>query len=106
MPRYEIVAHLVCELACADAEDAAASVGHDLAGTPGTTVVIQHLAVWRQDPPPAVSPLPVATRRQLLACFAALAHASDAAETAFRGRVAALLPAPMGAEEPTDGPTY
>ena len=106
MPRYEIVAHLVCELDCPDAEEAAASVGHDLAGAPGATVVIQHLAAWRQDPPPAVSPLPLATRQQLLAFFAALARASDAAETAFRGRVAALLTPPMGAEEPTDGPTY
>lgn len=94
MPRYEIVAHLVCELVCTDAEEAAAIVGHDLAGAPGTTVEIQHLAVWRQDPPPVVSPLPVPARQQLLAFFVALARASDAAETAFRGRVAALLMPP------------
>jgi hypothetical protein len=109
MPRYEIVAHLVCELGCADAEEAAAIVGHDLAGAPGATLVIQHLAVWRQDPPPAVSPLPAPARQQLLAFFAALARASDAAETAFRGRVAALLTPPlgeMGEGEPTDGSAH
>jgi hypothetical protein len=36
----------------------------------------------------------VATRQQSLACFAALARAYAAAETAFRGRVAALLTGP------------
>jgi hypothetical protein len=97
MPHYEIVAHIVCNVDAATAEDAAALAGNDLRGAVGATGVIRHLAVWRHDP--AASPLPAGARQQLVDFFAELARSADAAETEFRDRVAAILMNPMANPE-------
>jgi hypothetical protein len=96
MPPFEIVAHLRCELECETAEDAAALFRRQVLAQAGITDDLLHLAVWRQDPQPAVSPLPPSLRHQLHEFFAALERCAGAAEEDFRERVAAILanPAP------------
>lgn len=91
MPRYEIIAHVSQELACETAEDAAAIVRRQLLAQTGTQDDLLHLAVWRDDPAPAASPLPPALRQTLVDFFATLERSAEDAETAFRERVAALL---------------
>lgn len=91
MPRYEIVAHVTRELDCETAEEAAAIVRRQVLTDPALAADLMHLAVWRQDPPPAVSPLPTGLRQQLVDFFATLERCAADAEEAFRGRVEALL---------------
>ena len=100
MPRYEIVAHVTRHLDCDTAEEAAALVrGRLLADVDD----LLHLAVWRQDPEPAVSPLPAAVRQRLVDFFVALERSAGEAEEAFRGRVEALLlAAPQARRRPED----
>ena len=64
MPRYEIVAHVTRELECASAEEAAAEFRRQLLADAGLDDALLHLAVWREDPAPAVSPLPSSLRQQ------------------------------------------
>lgn len=94
MPRYEIIVHVTRELPCDSAGDAAAIVRQQvLANTePGDDLL--HLAVWREDPAPAASPLPPDLRQSLVAFFATLEGAAGDAEEAFRERVAAILATP------------
>jgi hypothetical protein len=111
MPRYEIVAHITRELDCASAEEAATEVRRQLLTDAGLADALLHLAVWREDPAPAASPLPATLRRSLVNFFAALERCASEAEEAFRGRVEAILmvPAAAGNEDgpqsgPADGP--
>src|SRR5687767_11373863 len=91
MPRYEIIAHVTRELTCESAEDAAAIFRRELlAGTEPNDALL-HLAVWREDPSPASSPLPSSLRQALVDFFTALERSAGEAETAFRERVAAIL---------------
>jgi hypothetical protein len=91
MPRYEIVAHVTRELPCESAEEAAALVRHQLLEKTNEGNDLLHLAVWRQDPPPAVSPLPSTLRQKLGDFFVALERCAGEAEEEFRGRVEAIL---------------
>lgn len=104
MPRYEIVAHVTRELDCATAEEAAAIVRRHVLTDPAGAANLMHLAVWRQDPPPAVSSLPSSVRHKLVDFFATLQRCADEAEEAFRGQVEALLMAePLGGQQPAEG---
>lgn len=97
MARYEVVAHLTCELDCASAEEAAAIVRRQVLAKHLATERLLHLAVWREDPAPAASPLTPELRLKLLDFFATLEQCAGEAEEAFRDRVAAILmasPAP------------
>ena len=91
MPRYEIIAHVSQELTCETAEDAAAIVRRQLLAQSGTQANLLHLAVWRDDPASAASPLPPALRQTLVDFFATLERSAGEAEAAFRERVAAIL---------------
>ena len=103
MPRYEIVAHITRELDCPSAEEAAAEFRRQLLTDAGLADTLLHLAVWREDPAPAVSPLPTAVRRSLEGFFAALERSAGEAEEAFRGRVEAILMVPASATAGEDG---
>ena len=91
MPRYEIVAHVTREFECETATEAAGIVRRQLQDEADTADRLLHLAVWREDAGPAVSPLPSTLRLQLMEFFAALERCADDAEDAFRGRVEAIL---------------
>jgi hypothetical protein len=93
MPRYEIVAHVARHLECETAEEAAAAFRRHLLADAGEADVLMHLAVWREDPGPAASPVPAPVRRRLIDFFTALERSAGEAEAAFRGRVEALLTA-------------
>ena len=94
MPRYEIVAHVTRELEGASAEEAAAEFRRQLLADAGLNDALLHLAVWREDPAPAVSPLPSSLRKSLMDFFATLERCASEAEEAFRGRVEAILMVP------------
>ena len=91
MPRYEIVAHVTRELECETATEAATIVRRQLQAEAATADHLLHLAVWREDAGPAVSPLPLTLRQRLVEFFAALERCAEEAEDAFRGRVEAIL---------------
>jgi hypothetical protein len=94
MPRYEIVAHVTRELECASTEEAAAEFRRQLLADAELNDALLHLAVWREDPAPAVSPLPSSLRKSLMDFFATLERCASDAEEAFRGRVEAILMVP------------
>lgn len=98
MPRYEIVAHVVRELECDTAEDAAAVFRRQLLADaqPGDT--LGHLAVWRDTADTAESAVSPAVRQQLTEFFAVVERCADDAEEAFRDRVAAILMNPDRAD--------
>ena len=102
MPRYEIVAHVTRELDCASAEEAATEFRRQLLADAGLADALLHLAVWREDPVPAASPLPSSLRRNLVGFFAALERCAGEAEEAFRGRVEAILMVPAPAADDED----
>ena len=91
MPRYEIIAHLSQEVDCESAEEAAAIVRRQLLADTGAQGDLLHLAVWRQDPASAASPLPPELRQILLGFFATLERRAGDAEAEFRQRVAGIL---------------
>ena len=97
MPRYEIVAHVTRELDCASAEEAATEFRRQLLTEAWVADALLHLAVWREDPAPAASPLPPSVRRSLEDFFTALERSAGEAEEAFRGRVEAILMVPPAA---------
>jgi hypothetical protein len=97
MPRYEIVAHVTRDLDCDSAEEAAAEFRRQLLTEAGLADALLHLAVWREDPAPAASPLPTSVRRSLEGFFTALERSAGEAEEAFRGRVEAILMVPAAA---------
>ena len=103
MPRYEIVAHLTRELDCASAEEAATEFRRQLVADAGLADALLHLAVWREDPAPAASPLPSSLRQNLVDFFAALERCATEAEEAFRGRVEAILMVPAPGARDEDG---
>jgi hypothetical protein len=104
MPRYEIVAHVRRELEAASAEEAAVEFRRQLLADAGSADALLHLAVWREDPAPAASPLPAPLRQGLEDFFTGLERSASDAEETFRGRVEAILMAPgPGADE--DGGT-
>ena len=94
MPRYEIVAHVTRELDCASAEEAATEFRRQLLTDAQLADTLLHLAVWREDPAPAASPLPSPLRQNLEDFFSGLERCAGEAEEAFRGRVEAILMAP------------
>jgi hypothetical protein len=104
MPRYEIVAHVTRELDAASAEEAAAEFRRQLLADAGGTDALLHLAVWREDPAPAVSPLPAPLRQGLDAFFTGLEGCASEAEETFRGRVEAILMVPAAAGDDAGGP--
>ena len=103
MPRYEIVAHVTREIDCASAEEAATEFRRQLLTEAGLADVLLHLAVWREDPVPAASPLPTSVRHSLEDFFSALERSASEAEEAFRGRVEAILMVPASAAKDEDG---
>ena len=103
MPRYEIVAHVTRDLDCGSAEEAATEFRRQLLTDAGLADTLLHLAVWREDPAPAASPLPTSVRRSLGDFFAALERCAGEAEEAFRGRVEAILMVPASAAGDEDG---
>lgn len=94
MPRFEIVAHVTRELTCETAEEAAVIVRRQIQSAAGPADGLLHLAVWREDPGSATSPLPASLRQQLRDFFTAVERCAGAAEAAFRERVAAILTSP------------
>jgi len=103
MPRYEIVAHVTRELDCASSEEAATEFRRQVLADAGLADALLHLAVWREDPAPAVSPLPTPLRRSLEGFFTSLERCASEAEEAFRGRVEAILMVPSSAPGDEDG---
>ena len=97
MPCYEIVAHVTREIDCGSAEEAATEFRRQLLMDAGLADALLHLAVWREDPAPATSPIPTSVRRSLDDFFAALERSAGEAEEAFRGRVEAILMVPSAA---------
>lgn len=104
MPRYEIVAHVTREIDCASAEEAAAEFRRQLLTDARLADTLLHLAVWREDPAPAASPVPTPVRRSLEDFFAALERSAGEAEEAFRGRVEAILMGPASAAGDEESP--
>ncbi len=102
MPRYEIVAHVTREFDCPSAEEAATEFRRQLLADAGLADALRHLAVWREDPAPAASPLPASLRRGLEDFFTALERCAGEAEDAFRGRVEAILMVPASAAADED----
>src|SRR4051812_10147030 len=94
MPRYEIVAHVTRERECESAEEAAAIFRQQLQSAAQPADCLVHLAVWREDAPPATSPLAPGARQKLMDFFATLELCAQEAEEAFRGRVEAILMRP------------
>jgi len=94
MPRYEIVAHVIRELECDTAEEAAAIFRKQLLAEAQLADTLVHLAVWREEPEPTESPIPATLRDKLVDFFATLERCAEEAEEAFRGRVEAILMAP------------
>ena len=80
MPRYEIVAHVTRELDGASAEEAATEFRRQLQADAGLADALLHLAVWREDPAPAASPLPPSLRHGLVEFFTALERCAGEAE--------------------------
>jgi hypothetical protein len=103
MPRYEIVAHITRDLDCASAEEAATEFRRQMLTDPRLADALLHLAVWREDPAPATSPLPTSVRRSLEDFFTALERCAGEAEEAFRGRVQAILMDPASGAGDEDG---
>jgi hypothetical protein len=103
MPRYEIVAHITRELEGASAEEAAVEFRRQLLEDAGSADALLHLAVWREDPAPAVSPLPSPLRQRLEGFFTGLERSASEAEETFRGRVEAILMAPGPVAEEDGG---
>ena len=103
MPRYEIVAHVTRELEGASAEEAATEFRRQLLADAGPHDALLHLAVWREDPAPAVSPLPSPLRQGLEGFFTGLERSASEAEETFRGRVEAILMAPGPVTEEDGG---
>jgi hypothetical protein len=91
MHRFEIIAHMVADFDCATAEEAAVLFRRKLLDEAGIADDMLHLAVWREEPTKAASPLPASLRDQLRDFFTALERYAGAAEDAFRERVAAIL---------------
>ena len=102
MPRYEIVAHVIRELECDTAEDAAAIFRKQLLAESRPDDTLVHLAVWREDPELTESPIPASLRHKLIDFFATLERCAEAAEDAFRGRVEAILMASAPASADAD----
>jgi hypothetical protein len=103
MPRYEIVAHVTRDLDCESAEEAAAEFRRQLLADAGIADALLHLAVWREDPAPAASPLPSSLRDSLVGFFDGLERCAGEAEEAFRGRVEAILMVPPPGAGDEDG---
>ena len=103
MPRYEIVAHLTCELSCETAEEAAALFQRHVLTEASIADEVLQLAVWRQEPAGTASPLPTTLRQQLIDFFAALERSADEAEATFRERVEAILTVAGPAAAPARG---
>jgi hypothetical protein len=99
MPRYEIVAHVVRELDCDTAEDAAAVFRRQLLAEARGDDALVHLAVWRDELDPAASPVPQPLRIKLAAFFAAVERCAEDAEAAFRDRVTAIFMGPAGPDD-------
>jgi hypothetical protein len=91
VPHYEIVAHVIRELDCETAEDAAAIFRRQLLADARHADTLVHLAVWREDPAPSGSPVSASIRQKLVDFFSSLELSAGEAEAAFRGRVAAIL---------------
>jgi hypothetical protein len=91
MPHFEIVAHVIRELDCESAEDAAAIVRRQLLADARRADTLVHLAVWREEPGPSGSPVSAPVRQKLVDFFSSLERSAGEAEAAFRGRVAAIL---------------
>ena len=94
MPQFEIVAHVIRELDCETAEDAAAIFRRQLLADARRTDTLVHLAVWREEPGPSESPVSASVRQKLVDFFSSLERSAGEAEAAFRGRVAAILGSP------------
>lgn len=102
MPRYEIVAHVVRELDCDTAEDAAAIFRRQLLTEARGDDTLVHLAAWRDEADPAAPAVPSTMRQKLAEFFAAVERCAEDAEEAFRDRVEAILMGPAGLDG-TDG---
>lgn len=102
MPRYEIVAHVTSEMDCLNAEEAAAIIRRQIAEGPVGPNHLLHLAVWREEPGEAPSPVDPAIRNKLVDFFLTLERSAADAEETFRGQVEAIL---MGAFVPEAGTT-
>lgn len=91
MPHYEIVAHVIRELDCETAEDAAAIFRQQLLADARSADKLVHLAVWREESASSGSPVSASVRQKLVDFFSSLERSAGEAEAAFRGRVAAIL---------------
>lgn len=94
MPRYEIVAHVIRELDCETAEDAAEVFRRQLLAEARRGEALVHLAVWRDEAEPAAAAVSPTLRQKLGEFFATVERCAGDAETAFRERVEAILTAP------------
>ena len=91
MPRFEILYHATCDLACDSAEQAATILRAQMMGPGEGQTQVHQFAVWREDANAAVSPLDSAARTQLDAFFVEVDRCAREAEERFRGDVEAIL---------------
>ena len=91
MPRYEIAAHVILDLACDTPDEAAAIVRHRLLDESSGASALRHLAVWPISLEPTTWQAPATLRRQLAEFFAEVERYAAGAEVAFRAQVGALL---------------
>ncbi len=91
MPRFEILYHATCNLACTSAEEAADILRAQIAAPGGDQMQVHQLAVWREDGDATGSPLDPAARTHLDAFFSEVLRCAQEAEERFRGDVEAIL---------------
>jgi hypothetical protein len=104
MPRYEIVAHVVRELDCDTAEDAASVFRRQLLAEARREDALVHRAVWRDEANPTASAVLLTVRQKLAEFFAAVERGAEDAEAAFRDRVEAILIGPADPDVTDGGP--
>jgi hypothetical protein len=100
MPRYEIVAHVVCDLDCETPDEAAAVFKRRLLPGAEPSATLRHLAAWSLAADLSDSAMPASLRRHLADFFADLERSAAEAEEVFRVRVEAILAAPDTAADP------
>ncbi len=105
MPRFEMLYHATCDLACTSAEEAAAILRARMTGPGGGQSQVHQLAVWRDDGDAGASPLDPAARTHLDAFFIEVARCAQEAEARFRGDVEAILLA-MPIQDPADSASH
>ena len=87
MARFEIVAHMVCDIESESFDEAVAIVKDQLGAEPISSATLLQLVVWQQEPSPSSSVLPPYLRQKLTDFFAGVARRIAEDKEEFRGRM-------------------